>query len=113
METSKAEPADRNQAKAKLDQHDVKVRESEGKSDTVADQDLKIGNRNFGGLNEGMAEKRLRSRAKLCEEKSDLKRDLDSDVKKRRRYQMSIRYEEKMQAEADQRLKNSSDVSRS
>ncbi|KZV32052.1 hypothetical protein F511_38303 [Dorcoceras hygrometricum] len=46
-----------------------------------------------------------------CEEKSDVKRDLDSDVKKRRRYQMSIRYEEKMQAEADQRLKNSSDMS--
>ncbi|KZV16290.1 hypothetical protein F511_36867 [Dorcoceras hygrometricum] len=32
METSKAEPANRNQAKAKLDQHDVKIRESEEKS---------------------------------------------------------------------------------
>ncbi|KZV24552.1 hypothetical protein F511_40306 [Dorcoceras hygrometricum] len=105
METSKAEPADRNQAKAKLDQHDVKIRESEEKSIqmltrgaepnlTRAEQQPKRRN---------LAEKRLRSRAKLmsggiwikCEEKSDVKRDLDSDVKKRRRYQMSIIYEEK------------------
>ncbi|KZV56701.1 hypothetical protein F511_40810 [Dorcoceras hygrometricum] len=76
METSKAEPADRNQAKAKLDQHDVKIR----KVTSAARESCSLDR--FGGSSTGI----MRKYASWfrCEEK------MDSDVIQIRRRQREV-----------------------